>query len=529
MTAQGERHDAVRTVERTEVHAGLLSVHGGVGGVRAHLDDLHRLAALLAVAAEGLACVGKSLVRVATDPALAATALISPVSLGRAEAALARAIAGPCGGLVLAARFGGLAAAVEAAATLYETADGAAASALHAVDLVAGRALGQALAGTLLPLAAGLAVADVAVHAIDHGAGGATEPSSGRVSQVATPVSGGLATTPRVLARVLLSLLQRQAPAAEHAMDAAPGVLDGALSPYPGVGVALGALAGHPWPPRDIPEAAAMVAALGRVSPLLREPGVVTAAVVGLPSSASAPRGVADVLERVGSLYPAAGGAPGSVGVECVRHPDGRRAWVVEIPGTQVWRPLPGTNPFDLTGDIHSMAGDPTAAAATVAAALEIAGAGAGEPVLLAGHSQGGMVAAALASDPQFRARFHVTHVLSAGAPIAGYDIGDGVAVLAVENEDDLVPRLDGRSNPDRVEWVSVVVSTPGPASTPGASEPAPHAIQSYARAGAVVDASTDVSIHQWRATAAEFMNGPGVTVERILVRGVREPPAPAG
>ena len=92
-----------------------------------------------------------------------------------------------------------------------------------------------------------------------------------------------------------------------------------------------------------------------------------------------------------------------------------RRAWVVEIPGTQDWWPLPGPNPFDLTGDVASLAGRATAAGEVVATALAAAGARTGEPVLLAGHSLGGMVAAGLAADPSFRSRFTVTHVLTAG------------------------------------------------------------------------------------------------------------------
>jgi alpha-beta hydrolase superfamily lysophospholipase len=86
--------------------------------------------------------------------------------------------------------------------------------------------------------------------------------------------------------------------------------------------------------------------------------------------------------------------------VEQVTGPGGGRAWVVEIPGIGDWSPRPGVTPLDLTAAVHSMAGRPTAAGRAVSAALRAAGARAGDPVLLAGHSEGGLVAAAVAADP---------------------------------------------------------------------------------------------------------------------------------
>ena len=93
--------------------------------------------------------------------------------------------------------------------------------------------------------------------------------------------------------------------------------------------------------------------------------------------------------------------------VEVVRG-DGGSAWVVVVPGTQEWSPRAGANPFDLTTDVRALTGDATLAAAGVAAALDVVrGPGRvavdpGDPVVLVGHSQGGILAAALASDPGF-------------------------------------------------------------------------------------------------------------------------------
>jgi pimeloyl-ACP methyl ester carboxylesterase len=202
---------------------------------------------------------------------------------------------------------------------------------------------------------------------------------------------------------------------------------------------------------------------------------------------------------------------------------DGRRAWAVEIPGTQDWSPIPGQDPFDLTADVSSMAGRPSAAERTVTGALDLAGARPDEPVLLAGHSLGGMLAAGLAADPAFRARFRVTHVVTAGSPIAGYAVPPTVRVLSLEHADDVVPALDGASNPDRPGWVTVR-RTVLPAAL--AADPIlTHGVEAYRATAAIVDASDDPSLVAWRAGLAPFLRRPGATAVDLVVTGRR----PAG
>jgi pimeloyl-ACP methyl ester carboxylesterase len=206
--------------------------------------------------------------------------------------------------------------------------------------------------------------------------------------------------------------------------------------------------------------------------------------------------------------------------VQGIRDPGGRRAWVVEIPGTQDWSPVPGPDPFDLTADVASMAGRPSAAQRTVTRALELAGARPDEPVLLAGHSLGGMLAAGLAADPAFRARFRVTHVVTAGSPVAEYPIPPGVQVLSLEHADDVVPALDGGLNPDRVGWVTVRQRI-----RPGAVTADPlltHGVEGYRATAALVDASSDPSLVAWRAGLAPFLRRPGATAVDLVVAGHR-------
>jgi pimeloyl-ACP methyl ester carboxylesterase len=207
------------------------------------------------------------------------------------------------------------------------------------------------------------------------------------------------------------------------------------------------------------------------------------------------------------------------VRVEGVRGADGRRAWIVEIPGTQEWSPVAGQNPADLTADVSALGRASTAAAATVVRALELAGVRASEPVLLAGHSLGGMLAAALAADPAFTRRFRVTHVVAAGSPLAGYPVRPGVAVLALEHDDDLVPALDGAPDPDRADWITVRRSPQR-----GRDPAAAHDSGAYTETGALVDASADPSLRAWRAGLAPFLARPGASATGLLVVGRRTP-----
>ncbi|MGL4175603.1 MAG: hypothetical protein ACRCSN_05950 [Dermatophilaceae bacterium] len=142
---------------------------------------------------------------------------------------------------------------------------------------------------------------------------------------------------------------------------------------------------------------------------------------------------------------------------------DGGSGWVVVVPGTQEWALRAGANPFDATTDVRALTGDATLAAAGVAAALETARARSGrssseDPVLLAGHSQGGILAAAIASDPHFAQRHRVTHVVTTGSPVGVFPVPERVQVLSVEHADDPVPSLDLTPNPVRPGWLTLRV-----------------------------------------------------------------------
>jgi hypothetical protein len=188
------------------------------------------------------------------------------------------------------------------------------------------------------------------------------------------------------------------------------------------------------------------------------------------------------------------------VHVEHVDGPLGRR-WLVYIPGTAAWSPTPGETPFDLSADVRLISHHRSAAMVGIAEALRSLGARVGEPVLLAGHSQGGLIAAGLASDPRFRRQFTVTHVLTAGAPIGSMSIPAQVQVLSIEHRDDPVPRLEGQQNPDRTNWTTV--------SAWSAHGGSPHTLGHYEQTAVKVDASNNDSVQAWKRSAAGFFDMP--------------------
>ena len=216
----------------------------------------------------------------------------------------------------------------------------------------------------------------------------------------------------------------------------------------------------------------------------------------------------------------------GRVRVVEVARGDGGSAWVVIVPGTQEWSPHAGVNPFDVTTDVRAVTGDATLAAAGVASALEVARgrAGgrsrAGDPVVLVGHSQGGILAAALASDPAFTRRNRVTHVVTSGSPVGLLPVPPTTAVLSVERGDDPVPRLDLSPNPDRPSWVTVRTPSTGPPVDVRA-----HRLEGYVATLRVAEAAprgTIDGLDAWQASAGGVLGRPVRSVSEVVIERAR-------
>lgn len=207
---------------------------------------------------------------------------------------------------------------------------------------------------------------------------------------------------------------------------------------------------------------------------------------------------------------------------------DGGAAWVVVVPGTQEWSPRAGPNPFDLTTDVRALTGEATVAAAGVTAALGLARSRSGratpdDPVLLVGHSQGGILAAALASDPVFRGEHRVTHVVTSGSPVGLFPVPSSVRVLSVEHADDPVPRLDLTPNPAGASWLTVVAPAAG-----GPVDVSRHGLAGYVDTVRVAEAAprgTVAGLDAWQASAGAFLGAPVRSVSEVVVERGRPPP----
>lgn len=135
---------------------------------------------------------------------------------------------------------------------------------------------------------------------------------------------------------------------------------------------------------------------------------------------------------------------------------DGQVRWVVQVPGTQQWDPSTGGDPSDLTTNVELMDDGQARINDAVLEAMRRAHIPYGQEVMLMGHSQGGIAAASIAANAANRKEFSITTVFTGGSPIGRIDMPAGVTVVALEHEQDPVPRLDSEDNPDLPSWTTV-------------------------------------------------------------------------
>ena len=131
---------------------------------------------------------------------------------------------------------------------------------------------------------------------------------------------------------------------------------------------------------------------------------------------------------------------------------------------------------------------------------------------MLAGHSQGGLIAAVGAG--ALGGGYRIAAVLTAGSPTGRLSIPSGVATLHLENTRDVVPGLDGRVNPDTRDRVTVVhdrrrsrqPDPPDGSRTVGEA----HGLDGYAATGREVDRGGGRSVRAWVGAARQFLGGGG-------------------
>ncbi|SOD70466.1 PGAP1-like protein [Jatrophihabitans sp. GAS493] len=388
--------------------ASSISVHGGPGGIAADCDSLIAAADSLAAIGADAARLGLSLHYVLFAPELVVPSILDPRGGAHFELDLASALDGPTGLLSCAARVAGLEFELRSAAAAYLAADRLADAGEPYLDAL------RALPGAVTAAAAG-------VERLEHDwLAGRRQAIPGDLADLQRT----LTADPALVSAVTQSLGRLPFVATLRAGFTASQLLSDGNPIVTRRDAQTGTAGGADEPPRNLGD---LVAGLER-------PGFGgDVAVHILPNS-----------------------APG------VAASTGARRVIVDIPGTDNWAPSAG-NPdvANLGTNLLAIEGATTTYERGVIEAMRQAGVRPGDDVLLVGHSQGGLVAVTTARDLSRSGEFHVSHVITAGSPIAATvsELPANVQVLALENSSDIVPMLDGAVNPDRPNVTTVTVS----------------------------------------------------------------------
>jgi hypothetical protein len=471
-----------------------LRVAGGVGGSYARYEDVERLARYTEDAGADLAGIAAKCHGVMVDPDVLASAVLDPAGFAHFETALLGALDGRDGLTALALELRSHGALLRTAANSYRALDEGYATLVDSIFWAGGVGAGVAATGLVALAPAG---------ALGLGLGAGVGAAGAYLAGDAAGVNWQ---------RLLTDHL---------------GVVDGVVRTLPGLitGLPLGKVA------TDVPSGA-------RVVGLLYPDG--EARVRDLPPDTSdgrmtkPPAGFADVLAGLDhrnavaqppdpdATPPRLEDRQGQIDVRVVTRPDGTRSYIVDIPGTKEGHvtPLQHNERLNDHGtNVHALGGETTAYGKGIVEALRRAGAHPDSPVMLVGHSQGGIVAAQVAVDLARSKEFNVTHVVTAASPVARFDIPESVKVLSLENEHDLVPRLDGAGNPDRPNRVTVSFAQQNGGIV------ANHSMHDvYLPVAPLVDRSTDPSVAAYRESAAAFFDG---TAVESKVYEITRTPAP--
>lgn len=408
--------------------------HGGAGGITAEYDDLESLAGVYAQAAAALGDAALEVGLIGASGSLSASAVLSPGSYGDVMLLIGELEVGRSGLASSGVELAALSVLLRTAVTTYRAADEALAALTTGLEDGADFVLGATLPLLAVPAALGVLSVEAA----------------GALPGLLDDAFHGRASLSDFRERVLSNTSHD---ATDFVLDH-PGLVQNLIGGAPGLETGLGLWAPLPMRPmlpfsgvpRNYHEALQGLAGFFRDGEPLLGAG-------GLPRAgdATAPHSVGDLLDGVDRRQDRQNGAvSGEIGIQTLVGLDGITRYVVQLPGTESWALTPGPTARDLGTNLHTMAGGATVYLRGVEQAMAQAGIAPDAPVMLVGHSQGGMTAAALAADPSFRSGYHHLNVVTAGAPIARFDIPPSVQVLALENHHDLVPNLDGLGNPDR-------------------------------------------------------------------------------
>jgi hypothetical protein len=186
-----------------------------------------------------------------------------------------------------------------------------------------------------------------------------------------------------------------------------------------------------------------------------------SAAISGKEFEATRPSSLAQLIGRLNALQSA---HPGTLRIEQYRDSgqvgsapaeNGGRQFIVYLPGMSSNPQVAAAQPFNLTSGIYSMAGAGASdAEVATLSAMKLAGIGtkAGDRVTFVGYSEGALVAANIAKSGKYK----VSGLVSVGGPIGNVKLPKDIPVLAIENKNDLMAKLDLKENPNYKNLLTV-------------------------------------------------------------------------
>lgn len=190
------------------------------------------------------------------------------------------------------------------------------------------------------------------------------------------------------------------------------------------------------------------------------------------------------------------------------------RTFVILIPGTQSLALSNSKNPLDMKSNLQSMATPGLAGSErAVRQAIAKAGITAKDSVVLVGHSQGGLVAANIASQQN---AYRVSGLVTFGAPVAQAAASVSAPKLSVEHTNDIVPALSGKTNPMQANWATVQTEYK---INPSDSSPlASHAMASYLKTAPEIDLHQAAGLSNIREQILSQISGPVNQVQHFEI-----------
>ncbi|MGW4211400.1 hypothetical protein ACWEIJ_25630 [Lentzea sp. NPDC004789] len=455
-----------------------IQVSGGAGGFRAKGEDLVAMSALTDEVAGDTLKTALAGHKFLAEPDVLASALLNPSGVAKFEAAMAMALDGPTGLNATSVVIGLRGDALRATKLAYEAADELAARGLDASRWMTGLAVASAPGGTVAAaLAAGTAIA----------------------ADVYTNYDGDW----------------------EKWLVDHPGMVDTLIGMSPGMLSSLGL-------PVDLATTLDLLAAT------YADGTAHVAALMPLPDPG--PHNLREIMLGLDVRNdPNNDKDDSNLDVRVIKDANGKvTGYIVDIPGTKDWNaPWDPKSANDSGVNIDAMAGNNTVLQMGIERARREAGAqGSGVPVMLVGHSQGGIVAAQSTSN-LVASGYNVTHVVTAGSPVGRIDIPDNVQMLSLENKNDIVPRLDASDNPNTSNRTTVTFENQ--TGTIGGNHgiggyrydpdhpDRPRADGNYVAVAGQLDKSSEPSVRRFLDSTGAFTQGSGLDSQRVRHRVARE------